>query len=355
MRYALGLSILLAVGSVGCIRFYSPGEKGAAKGKADTAQAPEEPQKPAFGAEQAKLDEARQHLEAEEWADAERLALEVRDVLRQHDDRPKKNYPTCKDFDGQRCTATDWDLNPWFDWVYASSAIAGVARMNQQDEIAGLTALDKWGIDPKRCPTAFTSLCQDLEDIQVKEDYVALFEKLKREYRSASRTKTGQIASNYYYVSIPGMAGYSAESVGYFLRDHVVGHLRKNKRRYGAVWIGNHFEAERKDREQGARAVFAWRGTTQKISGTSCRDTGDKVKIGRNTFDVQRCRKSGHISQASTVTMSLSKEDAALIDFDAGDAALVIFETNKVGGSKLRLNLGAVRLARVAHKGDTLQ
>lgn len=347
--------LLLAAGSIGCIRFYTPGEAEVEK-PAET-QARDEPAAPTFDAEKAKLVEAKKHLDAQAWDQAERLALEVREMLRQRDDRPNGEYPTCEEFDGTRCTATDWDLNPWFEWLYASTAIVGTARANAKDEIAALTAFDRWGIDPKRCPPEFAKLCQDLEAIQGKEAYTALFEKIEREPAGGGSrvTPTGQIASNYYFVSIPGMAGYSAESVGYFLREQVAGRLRKNGSRYGAVWIGDHFEAERTEREQGGRTVFAWKGTTQTISGTSCKDTGDELRIGSATFEIQRCRKSSHVSKAATVTMTLSSEEAAQIDFAAGDAALVIFETSKVGGSPTALNLGTVRLARVAHKGERLQ
>jgi hypothetical protein len=48
--------------------------------------------------------------------------------------------------------------------------------------------------------------------------------------------------------------------------------------------------------------------------------------------------------------MSLSKPDAAAIDFATGDAALVVFETRKVQGNGLHLSLGNVRLARVREK-----
>jgi len=119
--------------------------------------------------------------------------------------------------------------------------------------------------------------------------------------------------------------------------------------------MGDHFEAKRTEQSQGAHTTFTWKGTTQKISSTSCKDTGSDVKIGRVTFDVHHCGKRSHISQAATVRMRLSSDEAAQLDFDAGDAALVIFETAKVSGSKLHLDLGRVRLARVAHQGEILQ
>ena len=356
MKRSLDLLCLLAVWSAGCI-VYTPPKPKQANAVAEASKADEKPAEPTFDTEKAKLIKAKQHLEAKEWTEAERLALEVRAMLRERDDKPKNDYPTCKDFDGTRCRATDWDLNHWFDWFSASTAIAGLARTNARDELAGLTAFEREGLDPKRCPQEFVKICEEMEAVAQKADYVDLFQKIEREPAGGGSryVKTGRLASNYYYLSIPGMAGYSAESVGYFLDEQVNRRLRKNHKRYGAVWIGNHYEAKRTERPVGARTGYVWKGTTQKISGTSCTNTGRELKIGANTYDIQACRKSSHISQAATVTMNLSAEDAAQVDFDNGDAALVIFETAKVGGSKLNLNLGAVRLARVARKGETLQ
>ncbi len=354
MRRVLTLLCVLSVGSSACI-VYTPPKSGDADSLAQEADA--KPAEPSFDTEKAKLTEAKQHLEAKDWGDAERLGLEVRALLRSREDRPKKPYATCKDFDGTRCLKTDWDLNHWFDWFYASTAVIAAARKNTRDDLAALTAFDKEGLDPARCPEEYKALCEEMKAIAEQDDYVDLFQKIERDPAGSgsSYEKAGRLVSNYYYVSIPGMAGYSGESVGYFLEEQVNRRLRKDHKRYGAVWIGNHYEAKRTQKQAGERTSYSWKGTTQKVSGTSCRDTGSKLKIGSNSYDIQACRKSSHISQAATVTISLASEDAAQVDFDNGDAALVIFETAKVSGSKLYLNLGAVRLARVAHKGESLQ
>jgi len=160
-------------------------------------------------------------------------------MLEQRDDNPKGTPNSCKKLDetATRCLASAWDLAPWFEWSHTATAIVGLARTHDKDELAGLTALETVPLDVERCPAEFASICSDMLAIKEKEEYSALFEKVRREpeFGGFSMMPTGSISSSYYYLSIPGMAGYSAESVGYFLDEHVVRRLRKMRKRFGAV------------------------------------------------------------------------------------------------------------------------
>jgi hypothetical protein len=326
---------MLVLGVTGCIRVYTPSKEGKQDStKKHVAKAEEEVLD--FSNQQSKLGKAKSAFDQQSWQEATRLASEVRKELREHKfPRNTKQKPTV-----------------YKELYFAATAIEGLAQQAAVDEFAALFVYDKEGLVPETCTSSYRELCDKLEAIAHKEEYKALFEKVQQGPVSgmAKRVSTARVSSNYYYVAIPGMAGYSEASVGYFLNEHVIAKLRKNKRKYGAVWVRNHFEAKLTTQVANKTVRYHWKGESKNITSTSCNgNIVGKLKVGSRTYDIERCKKGTSHSPGGAVTMSLSKNDAENVDFEAGDSALVVFETSQVSGSGYSLSLGTVRLVRVEH------
>ena len=97
---------------------------------------------------------------------------------------------------------------------------------------------------------------------------------------------------------------------------------------------------------------YRFTAKADQITGRSCSGAGH-VSVRGRSYRLERCRRTTSHYAPATVNLSFSKEEAGMVDFEAGDEALVIFEPMRIGGSARLLNLGHVRIVRVEPKART--